>query len=201
MKGSKLYNGVNTKKDKKELMFGYNLAKDRIKNSGINKAYKKALNLSKRDIDKLSIGERGYIINVTNNLFSKKGRSLDAAEIYSNIDVLDGEIKRELKKRLIKDISKTNKMEYFSRVEEFMKKNKMNRFGKFNSLEQAVQKAGKISRFSIALILTGFIFSSYNITGNVIGASIESGKTIGTLLFSAGIIWMAISVKKINSKN
>lgn len=198
-----------TKKENNEFMYGFHMARDKIIESrgGLNKAHKKALSLSEKDFDTLSLGERGYMTNVVNNLFSKKGKALSAAEIYSNTNTLSGDLKKDVGKRLIDDASASRSLKYMKDIEGFMKENKMMRLGAINSLELAVHEAGrktgafkKISPISIALVVAGFIFSSYNITGNVISDIPSSGKIVGILLFVVGLIWMTISLKEETAK-
>lgn len=193
------YRNLSTKKENDEFMKGFRMAAG----TPIRTSYSRALKLSKKPFNSLNPAELGYVANAVNNKLSKKNGMLDAAQIYANVDFFhDKNVKLEVGKALIKDAAKNTNQKYIASVEGFIEENNYS-FGTGNSLDKIIHSVKaqsgavrKINKTSIALVLAGFLFSSYNITGNVIGVSASSGKFVGALLFSVGLIWMTVSIKK-----
>lgn len=204
MKNSLFYRNITTKEEAEQFEAGFKMAEGKTKTTvGLRKAYKKAVELSTEELDLLNPAERGFVSKVYSAKLEEKGGVLDAYNICLNTGVLYDISKKDIEEKLIYDAANSS-LKYMNEVKSFIEDNEI---AKTNLLEIMVHTAskkkgafGKISKASVALVVAGFLFSGYNITGNVIGNSMTSGKLVGALLFSVGLIWMTVSMKKETAK-
>ncbi|MDA3836590.1 MAG: hypothetical protein PF542_03125 [Nanoarchaeota archaeon] len=180
---------------------GHKEASVNIRGQGeISSTYKKALDMSEKFGESLEPVDKGYVIGVADRMMSYKGRALDAARLYEKVGAIDNEgVKSELAEGLTKDIAKTHNAKYLQESKAFMKNNNMGDFVKGINIEHAVMNAGrkKMNVLPFVLVAIGIAFSSFKITGNVIGIP-DLDNFLGIGFFATGLIWLATSVRKLS---